>query len=82
VILHHEEAVFADLVPAGLVPGLDGIPRLELLPKARAAPPDVPVIMITAYGDDETRRSALEGGATIDFVTLRDEIETTLGQAE
>ena len=24
---------------------------LELLPKAKAAPPDVPVIMITAYGD-------------------------------
>jgi CheY-like chemotaxis protein len=36
---------------------------LELLPKAKAARPDVPVIMITAYGDDETGRKALEGGA-------------------
>ena len=29
---------------------------LELLPKAKAARPDVPVIMITAYGDAETKR--------------------------
>jgi CheY-like chemotaxis protein len=30
------------------MPGMSG---LELLPKAKAARPDVPVIMITAYGD-------------------------------
>ena len=65
------------------MPGMSG---LELLPKARAARPDVPVIMITAYGDDETKRKALEGGAEslltkpIDFATLRDEIEARLGQ--
>ena len=34
------------------MPGMTG---LELLPKAKAARPDVPVIMITAYGDDSTR---------------------------
>jgi CheY-like chemotaxis protein len=33
------------------MPGMTG---LELLPKAKAARPDVPVIMITAYGDAET----------------------------
>jgi CheY-like chemotaxis protein len=60
------------------MPGMSG---LELLPKAKAARPDVPVIMITAYGDADTRRKALEGGAEalltkpIDFVALRDEIE-------
>ncbi len=42
------------------MPGMSG---LELLPQARAARPDVPVIMITAYGDAETKRKALEGGA-------------------
>jgi CheY-like chemotaxis protein len=42
------------------MPGMSG---LELLPKARAARPDVPIIMITAYGDAETKRKALEGGA-------------------
>jgi CheY-like chemotaxis protein len=31
------------------MPGMSG---LELLPKANTARPDVPVIMITAYGDD------------------------------
>ena len=60
------------------MPGMSG---LELLPKARAARPDVPVIMITAYGDADTKRRALEGGAEalltkpIDFVALRSEIE-------
>ena len=42
------------------MPGMSG---LELLPRARKARPDVPVIMITAYGDAETRRKAIEGGA-------------------
>jgi len=61
------------------MPGMTG---LELLPKAKAARPDVPVIMITAYGDAETKRKALEGGADalvtkpIDFAVLRSEIET------
>lgn len=60
---------------------------LDLLPKARAARPDVPVIMITAYGDPETKRKALEGGAEalltkpIDFSLLRSEIETRVGRA-
>ena len=35
------------------MPGMSG---LELLPKAKAARPDVPIIMITAYGDAETKR--------------------------
>ena len=36
---------------------------LDLLPKAKALRPDVPVIMITAYGDAETKRKALQNGA-------------------
>jgi CheY-like chemotaxis protein len=66
------------------MPGMSG---LELLPKARAARPDVPVIMITAYGDDATKRKALEGGAyalltkPIDFVMLRIEIDTRVAKA-
>jgi CheY-like chemotaxis protein len=60
------------------MPGMTG---LELLPKAKALRPDVPVIMITAYGDAETKRKALEGGAEafftkpIDFGMLRGEID-------
>ena len=66
------------------MPGMSG---LELLPKARAMRPDVPVILITAYGDAETKRKALENGAEalltkpIDFVSLRETIETRVGQA-
>jgi CheY-like chemotaxis protein len=39
------------------MPGMTG---LELLPRAKAARPNVPVIMITAYGDAETKRKALD----------------------
>ena len=66
------------------MPGMSG---LEMLPKLRAERPDVPVIMITAYSDAETRRKAIERGAVglltkpIDFVLLREEIDTRLGQA-
>ena len=61
------------------MPGMSG---LELLPKAKAMRPDVPIIMITAYGDAETKRQALANGAEalltkpIDFGALRSEIET------
>jgi CheY-like chemotaxis protein len=66
------------------MPGMSG---LELLPKAKALRPDVPVIMITAYGDDQTKRKALEGGAEalltkpIDFVALRNEIDGRVANA-
>jgi CheY-like chemotaxis protein len=66
------------------MPGMTG---LEMLPKVKEMRPDVPVIMITAYGDADTRRKALEGGATglltkpIDFALLREEIDTRLAQA-
>src|SRR3954452_1920407 len=64
------------------MPGMTG---LEMLPKVREMRPDVPIIMITAYGDPETKRKALEAAATglltkpIDFTLLREEIDTRLG---
>jgi CheY-like chemotaxis protein len=66
------------------MPGMTG---LEMLPKIKEMRPEVPVIMITAYGDADTRRKALESGATdlltkpIDFVMLRREIDARLEQA-
>jgi len=66
------------------MPGMSG---LELLPKAKAMRPDVPIIIITAYGDAETKLKALERGAEalltkpIDFGTLRSEIDTRVGSA-
>jgi CheY-like chemotaxis protein len=66
------------------MPGMTG---LEMLPKVKAMRPEVPVIMITAYGDAATRRTALENGATglltkpIDFALLREEIDSRLAPA-
>ena len=66
------------------MPGMSG---LGLLPKAKEARPDVPVIMITAYGDAETKRKALESGADalltkpIDFMLLRNEIDARVERA-
>jgi CheY-like chemotaxis protein len=66
------------------MPGMSG---LELLPKAKAQRPDVPIIMSTAYGDAETKRKALENGAEalltkpIDFGSLRGEIDNRIARA-
>jgi CheY-like chemotaxis protein len=66
------------------MPGMSGF---ELLPKAKAMRPDVPIIMITAYGDAESKRKALENGAEalltkpIDFGTLRTEINSRVERA-
>ena len=66
------------------MPGMSG---LELLPKAKAVRPEVPIIMITAYGDAETKRRALENGAEalltkpIDFGMLRSEIDSRVERA-
>ena len=67
------------------MPGMTG---LEMLPKVKEMRPDVPIIMITAYGDPETKRKAIEGGATglltkpIDFTLLREEIDARLGPGQ
>ena len=66
------------------MPGMTG---LELLRRAKALRPDVPIVMITAYGDAETKRKALESGAEalltkpIDFGALRSEIDTRVERA-
>ena len=60
------------------MPGMSG---LEMLPRVKAARPNVPVIMVTAYGDEATRKKATELGAAgfltkpIDFGLLRQEID-------
>ena len=47
------------------MPGMDGLGLLRRIKEQRA---DLPVIMVTAYGDDERRRKASEFGAA-EFVT-------------
>jgi CheY-like chemotaxis protein len=56
------------------MPGMDG---LDLLGEVKRRYPELPVMMVTAYGDDERRRRAKELGAAeflskpIDFDRLR-----------
>ena len=47
------------------MPGMDGLELLRVLKERR---PELPVMMVTAYGDDERRRRAAEYGA-MEFVT-------------
>lgn len=59
------------------MPGMDG---LELLRAVKARRPGLPVMMVTAYGDDERRRRATEYGAfefvtkPVDFDRLKEQI--------
>jgi CheY-like chemotaxis protein len=63
---------------------MPGISGLELLPRVKAMLPDLPVIMITAYGDAATLHRAKEAGADgvfgkpIDFAALKVEIDQRL----
>ena len=78
-----EEALrrFAEIRPELIVilsdinmPGMDG---LELLGEIRRLRPDLPVLMVTAYGDDDRKRRADELGAAaflakpVDFEQLK-----------
>jgi CheY-like chemotaxis protein len=59
------------------MPGMDG---LELLDEIKQRRPDLPVMMVTAYGDDERGRRARELGAfefftkPVDFDRLKDQL--------
>src|SRR5215210_5865130 len=63
------------------MPGMSG---LDLLPRIKAERPDIPMFMVTAYGDDNTCKVALERGADgfltkpIDFGKLRSEVQARL----
>ena len=60
------------------MPGMDG---LALLREVKARRPDLPVMMVTAHGDDERRRVAEEHGAAqfitkpVDFELLKAQLQ-------
>lgn len=60
------------------MPGMDGLTLLREIKKVR---PDVPVMMVTAYGDGERRRRASEYGAAefitkpVDFDLLKQQLQ-------
>ena len=64
------------------MPGMDG---LALLREIKTRRPDLPVMMLTAYGDDERRRRAAEYGAAefltkpVDFDFLKERLRQLHG---
>jgi CheY-like chemotaxis protein len=67
------------------MPGMSGI---ELLEDTRKRWPDLPVAMITAYGDPESRQKAHNAGAAdfltkpLDFVELKNKIAVLVQEME
>ena len=65
------------------MPGMSGIELLSRIRHTYEKPPPV-VMMITAYGDDENRRQAMQNGADefltkpLDFTLLKDKLHTFL----
>ena len=59
------------------MPGMDGLALLREIKKMR---PELPVMMVTAYGDEERRRRASEYGASefvskpVDFDFLKEQL--------
>ena len=64
------------------MPGMDG---LSLLREIKQRRPDLPVMMVTAYGDDARRRHAAEAGALqfltkpVDFDFLKEQLRQLPG---
>jgi CheY-like chemotaxis protein len=64
------------------MPGMDG---LNLLREIKTRRPDLPVMMVTAYGDEDRRRQASEAGALqflskpVDFDLLKEELRRLPG---
>ena len=76
---HHSEVV---LILSDInMPGMTGIELLSRIRHDYDVPPPV-VMMITAYGDDENRRQAMEKGADefltkpLDFALLKEKLTT------
>ena len=65
------------ILPDINTPGRDG---LSLLREVRKSRPEIPVMMVTVYGDDERRRQARELGAAefltkpVDFELLKEQL--------
>lgn len=66
------------------MPGMTG---LDLLPKVKQRRPDLPVFMISAYGDAERVRTALDRGASkfitkpVDFPQLKQAVSAVIADA-
>ncbi len=75
--LHEAVLILSDIN----MPGMSGLELLKLIKEKHKSPPPV-VMMITAYGDDNNYRSAMDLGADdfitkpVDFALLKDRLKT------
>ena len=66
------------------MPGMSG---LDLLPAVKARRPELPVFMISAYGDKDTVASAMDRGASkfltkpVDFPQLKQDITAVISES-
>ena len=66
------------------MPGMSG---LDLLPKVKARRPELPVFMISAYGDADRVKTALDRGASkfitkpVDFPQLKQDVSLVVADA-
>ena len=66
------------------MPGMSG---LDLLPKVKTQRPDLPVFMISAYGDGHTMATAMARGANkfvtkpVDFPSLKQDVSAVIERA-
>jgi two-component system, chemotaxis family, chemotaxis protein CheY len=78
--LHEAVLILSDIN----MPGMSGLELLEQIKKKNHKPPPV-VMMITAYGDDENHKRAMELGADdfltkpVDFSALKEKIKSLKG---
>ena len=84
--LNHLAVAQYDLVLTDIyMPGMDGLTLLREIKQRR---PDLPVMMVTAYGDEERRRQAEQAGAfqflskPVDFDLLKEELARLPGASE
>lgn len=66
---------------------MPGMSDLDLIPRVKARRPDLPVFMISAYGDAEGVKTALERGASkfitkpVDFPQLKQDVSRVVADA-
>jgi DNA-binding NtrC family response regulator len=64
-----------------------GMSGIDLIPEVKARRPDLPVFMISAYGDTERVKTALERGASkcvtkpVDFPLLKQDVSRVVAHA-
>lgn len=81
-ILHNAQSEIVLILSDINMPGMSGLELLTHIREDFPAPPPPVVMMITAYGDDENHRQAMENGADdfltkpLDFNLLKEKLKT------